>query len=331
MQNSERVLTKILREVCEEQGVAVRAFSADWIFHLSRADTVRYVFGYDFDLNPCTAQLIAKDKSATSDILGLKQIPRVEHQLFHKPEMKAYIPHTGNWQAILAYAQGHGFDVVCKPNSGTGGADVLRARNVVDLEQVVHALFAKYRSICLSPFAAIEQEYRVIILRSECVLSYLKLRPSIIGDGVKTKCDLIADFIRSAQGSTVEWPLEKDEDDSGLTLNDVVPAGIRIHLSWRHNLGQGSTLRLVGPDTRSDLGLDQLALRAARAIGLQVGAVDLVQTTEGLQVLEINSGLMMERFARLAADGYRSAKWVYSRIISEMFALRTDSETNYRR
>src|ERR1700677_275698 len=108
MQNNQRALTAILKEIALERALQLETFSSDWIFLLRNGTTTRHVFGYDFELNPCTAQLIAKDKSATSDLLGLHRIPRVEHAIFHHPQMRQYVPHRGNWCCMLEYAQLNG-------------------------------------------------------------------------------------------------------------------------------------------------------------------------------------------------------------------------------
>src|SRR4051812_14651259 len=101
MMKKVRALARILREIAAADGYALAEFSDAWLFCLSRDGVSRYVIGYDFDLNPAAAQLIAKDKSATSDLLQLHGVPRIEHVLFHHPEIAKYIPFTGNWDRLM--------------------------------------------------------------------------------------------------------------------------------------------------------------------------------------------------------------------------------------
>ena len=71
------MFTALLRQVCAERGIAITGFSSDWVLCLQREGAAAYVFGYDFPLNSATAQLIAKDKCATSDLLAFHGVPHV--------------------------------------------------------------------------------------------------------------------------------------------------------------------------------------------------------------------------------------------------------------
>ena len=78
---------------------------------------------------------------------------------------------SGSWGNIIDFAETYNHQLVCKPNDGTGGKDVFVVKNQLELEQAVHQLLEAYRSICLSPFYEIEQEYRVIVLAGQCACS----------------------------------------------------------------------------------------------------------------------------------------------------------------
>lgn len=306
--NSARVLTKIIRDIADRRKIAVDSMSDDWILALRSGGQTRRIFGYDFELNSCTAQLIAKDKSATSDSLERAGLPHIEHALFHHPDMRNYVPMAGNWPAMSAYAEKHQFDIVCKPNTGTGGSDVYRVGNQIELEEVVNRLFSKHRAIALSPFVDIHREYRLILLDGHCELAYYKTRPSICGDGTQTIADLLA-------SANLETP---DDFWKRHRRHDVLPAGQRLYVNWRHNLGQGSCPQILkGAEIAPEL--LHLAVQSAEAIGLRVGAVDIVEAAGQLRVLEINSGIMMERLARLAPDGMNIARRIYDKIICAMF------------
>jgi len=77
--NSERYLVKIIKEICSENEILYETFSYDWIFRLSKNGNVKYIYGYQFDNNSATSQLICSDKCATSDLLQFNKIPAVEH------------------------------------------------------------------------------------------------------------------------------------------------------------------------------------------------------------------------------------------------------------
>jgi glutathione synthase/RimK-type ligase-like ATP-grasp enzyme len=67
---------------------------------------------------------------------------------------------------------------------------------------------------------------------------------------------------------------------------------------WRHNLDAGARPVLVeAGETRA--ACVTLATDAARAIGIRFASIDLVRVGGAWQVLEINSGVMMEALAKL--------------------------------
>jgi len=49
--------------------------------------------------------MIAKDKSAVSDLLQFNNIPHVEHKLFLHPRLANYVSVQGNWTDMLSFAQ----------------------------------------------------------------------------------------------------------------------------------------------------------------------------------------------------------------------------------
>ena len=78
------------------------------------------------------------------------------------------------------------------------------------------------------------------------------------------------------------------------------------------NLGRGAVPRDIEPDP----GTVQLAQRAQRAVGLRVCAVDIVELSDGTQVvLEINDGIMMEHYSRHSPENAAKAHAVYDEIV----------------
>ena len=64
-------------------------------------------------------------------------------------------------------------------------------------------------------------------------------------------------------------------------------------LNWRHNLDSGAQPILLEHGEVRDACVE-IATRAAKAIGIRFASVDVVKADGGWQVLEINSGVMME-------------------------------------
>jgi hypothetical protein len=202
--NTERVLVLAVKEIAKELGIKFKAFSQNWIIRLEKNNNVKYIFGYNFDINGASGQLIANDKCATAELLTYNKVPAVEHRLFLRPDLSAYVASEGNWQEITQYFLKSGSDLVCKSNVGTGGNHVYRAQTLLELERSVHDLFRSKRAIALSPFIDIEAEYRLIMLDKTCELAYEKIRPEVTGDGRSTLLELI---LKHAAWRMICWPV----------------------------------------------------------------------------------------------------------------------------
>ncbi len=315
--NKERALVSLLREIAAEKGLQLTTFSQDWILRLQKGSVSRHIFGYNFEINSATAEQLAGDKSAISDLLENIGLAHVDHHLFLHPQLAGYVSPNGNWPEILAYVEDIGYPLVCKPNVGTGGEDVDRIDNGAELEQSVLALFQKHRAICLSPFLEIEQEYRVLMLDDECELIYAKRRPHVVGDGQSSVLELIEKLHLSGILSQ-ELAGQAIEQHRG-ELKHVPAAGQEVVISWKHNLGEGAAPQLVPGGPLHDQ-LVKLARAAQQAIGIRFASIDIVDVANELLVLEINSGVMMEYFVRHFADGRAKAKAIYAKAVDKMFA-----------
>jgi glutathione synthase/RimK-type ligase-like ATP-grasp enzyme len=307
-----RILPRILEELAEERALRLVSFSHDWVHRLESAQGATHVLGYVFDLNSAGSHALAKDKAATSEVLAHLGIPHVEHRLFLDPLEHPFLPSSGSWRAMLDYAERHEFRVVAKPNQGTGGKGVCLVSSPRELECAVHALFRAHRSIALCPFHRVDAEFRVIMLGSHPELAYSKERPTVTGDGASTLAELI---VRAVEAGSVPPRFAGAFEEGSLPLSTVPLPGERVSLTWKHNLAEGAFPREVD-DPRVFGRLTGLARATTRALGLSVAAVDILQVGEELMVLEVNPGIMMERYALASAEHYERAKDVYRRLLS---------------
>ena len=313
----ERVLVKALREIASERGIRFTSFSYDWIVRLELDGKIRYVHGYNFDLNNASAALIAGDKSAVASLLKWNEIAHVEHEFFLHPSLSGFVGTEGNWERAVEYASRHDFQVVCKPNVGTGGNRVYRVRNRRELEEAFHRLFQWERGICISPYYPIEDEFRLILLCGECVLSYVKRLPEIVGDGQSTVGALL--FQATDEGKVRPSVAVRTLDEMRISPAAVLRPGETVKVNWKHNLGQGSIPQPIR-DLRFASSLLGLAVEGAGACNISFASVDIIKTRAEYRILEVNSGVMMERYAKLAPEGYQEAKRVYGKAVGLMFA-----------
>ncbi|MDP3450909.1 MAG: hypothetical protein Q8R87_10030, partial [Anaerolineaceae bacterium] len=203
--------------------------------------------------------------------------------------------------------------LVCKPNEGTGGIDVFQVSSAVELELAVNSVFAHSRSLALSPFYPIAQEYRVILLNEQVKLVFSKTIQSLIGDGRSSFKQLLLE-----QNPSLIETIPTGEFSEEM-LKKIPKSGEKIPLNWKHNLGQGAQPEII-TDHALVTQLGSLALSAAQAVNARFASVDIICTGGDFKVLEINSGIMMESFARMNAENHQAAKSIYLEALNSTFS-----------
>jgi predicted ATP-grasp superfamily ATP-dependent carboligase len=295
MLTNRRIFVDALRRYCTERGIAIDVKSDGWLIVMQRDDRQRCAFGYDIGLNSAVAHRIANDKAATADVLAMTGVACVPHTLFLSPEMNQYVSRPGSWEAMLRLLAANPQGLVVKPNEGTTGESVFLVKTKPALELAVSRIFASHLSLAISPYVNIEDEVRVVLLDGEAIVVYGKNRPSIVGDGQHSLLELALAAIPAARRSTVLPGVIADLDQAELDF--VVPAGQRRVLNWRHNLDAGAQPTLLNEGKVRDACVE-IAVRAAKAIDISFASIDVVEVDGAWQVLEINSGVMMEALSK---------------------------------
>jgi len=295
MVNSQRIFVETIRGYCARHGMTAEVRADGWLIVMQRDPLRRFAFGYDVGLNSAVAHRIANDKAATSELLSLSGIACVPHALFLNPRLHAHGAPDGSWAAMLDLLARHPQGLVVKPNEGTSGRSVFRVASRPALELAVNDVFASHASLAISPYLAVEHEVRVVVLDDVPLVVYGKNRPSVIGDGRHSLLELAMAATSADRRSAVLRGMINDLTKA--ELDAVVPEGEHRVLNWRHNLDAGSRPALLQPGEMRDACL-ALAVQAAGAIGIRFASVDLVRADDRWQVLEINSGVMMEALSR---------------------------------
>lgn len=88
---------------------------------------------------------------------------------------------------------------------------------------------------------------------------------------------------------------------------------LRHDTEWRHNLSLGARAAIHSPEDFPEV--VSLAQKAGAAIGLRVCAIDIIKSPRGLEILEVNSGLMFESLLRQLPDMTDSVALIYHDIL----------------
>jgi glutathione synthase/RimK-type ligase-like ATP-grasp enzyme len=314
MLNSHRAFVDAVRKYCARHGIAVEVRSQGWLIVMQRGPRRHFAFGYDLGLNSAIAHRIANDKAATAEILQLCGVPCVPHTLFLSPKLNEYVPPQRPWEAMLRLLRENPNGIVVKANEGTSGKSVFKVSTEPDLELAVHEIFSSNLSLAISPYVDIENEVRVVLLDRRPLVVYDKNRSSVTGDGKHSLLELALAATPVERRSTVLSGMADNLDKAA--LDQVLPLGQRHVLNWRHNLDAGAQPIVLeqGPIREACV---QIAVDAAKSIDIRFGSIDVVRVNGSWQILEINSGVMMEALSRLHPDLVDAA---YSAALDRVFA-----------
>jgi glutathione synthase/RimK-type ligase-like ATP-grasp enzyme len=314
MLNSQRIFVDAVTGYCAKRAIAVDVRADGWLIVMQRGASRRFAFGYDAGLNSAVAHRIANDKSATAEVLRISGIACVPHALFLNPEMNQYIRARGSWETMLGLLNGSLSGIVVKPNEGTSGKSVFRVTSKPALELAVKQIFASHMSLAISPYLDIEDEVRVVLIDEAALVVYSKSRPAAEGDGKHSLLELALEVTSADRRSTVLAGMMAELDKA--ELDAIPPPGQRRVLNWRHNLDSGAQPVLLQPGEIRDACVE-LAVKAAQAIDIRFASIDVVRVAGEWQVLEINSGVMMEALSKVHPELVYA---VYDAALDKVFA-----------
>jgi len=296
----------IVEEICNEENINCKFISKNWIIVMEKNGVTKFITGYKFGINNHAIGELLDDKYATYELLKMKDIPVIEHNILYAERNNNYYAEGCN---NLAYAKNllykYNNDIVIKINDGTCGMNVMHVQNEDELRSQYQRLSEKYFSMSICPFYDIENEYRAIVLNNNVELVYKKVKPVVIGDGNKTVKELLLEFnevyFKNVKDDNLEKVLEKNEE---------------FEYDWHFNLARGARASLDINDDIMDK-LKCLATDTSNKIGLGFGSIDIIKTKDNrFFVMEINSGVMMENFIKQIPNGYMIAKNVYKKAIN---------------
>ncbi len=290
---------KMIYEICREKGISFSLVSKDWIMILEKDHKVRYLCGYKFGLNDHAIGNVCDDKYALYEVLNHFSIPVSEYKIVFSDYDK---------RDVLQYFQKNHHDIVVKVNDGTCGNGVFHVTEEERLFSLLDELLIQHYSVSLSPFYAIRNEYRFIVLDHKIELCYGKKRAIVVGDGKRSLYELLCEFNPSYFTSSPN------------PFSRVLDEGEVYSYSWQHNLSKGAIPFVISQNHLQGK-LKDLALEVSRKLNLRFASIDLIECEDGsIMVLEVNSGVMIQHFAEEVENGEEIAKKVYSKAIDLMFS-----------
>ena len=246
---------------------------------------------------PHIAVELASDKEETNKILASLGLPVPRQELVQSEDM-----------AVRA-ARRLGFPVVTKPYNGNHGRGI--SIRLVDDEEVragFRAAREHSRSVIVENFLE-GADHRLLVVNGELVAATRRTPGHVVGDGVRTIAELVevvnADPRRGVGHEKVLTKIQLDREAemmmerAGHTAQSVPPADEIVYLRSTANLSTGGTATdvtdIIHPDNRD------MAVRAIRAIGLDVGGVDFLSPNIAESYRTVGGGICEVN----AAPGFR--------------------------
>lgn len=288
----------VIKEICKELNIDYKTISKDWITILEKDEKVHYIVGYKFDLNGNGISRIMDDKYAFYELVKLYKFPIIEHNIIFKNYDKKEVE-----TLFCKYNK----EVVIKINTGTCGKDVYKVNKIEELFKLLDDLLNNNFSLSLCPYVNIKNEYRVILLDDEVLLTYGKIKPVVYGDGKKSIKDLLIEFNPYYFNKIDNLPKK------------ILKTNEFYEYSWKFNLYQGA-MPFLEIDDKIKKKIIKEGLKIAKKLNLRFCSLDFViDDNDNLLLMEANSGVMMDNFIKIIPNGMDIAKDIYRKVINKMY------------
>jgi len=246
---------------------------------------------------PHIAVELASDKEETNKILASLGLPVPQQELVQSET-----------QAVRA-ARRIGFPVVTKPYNGNHGRGIsIRLTSEAEVAHGFTVAREHSRSVVVESFLE-GDDHRLLVVNGQLVAATRRTPGHVVGDGEHSVAQLIdlvnQDPRRGVGHEKVLTRLELDAqahkmlERAGLTAESLPARAQTVYLRSTANLSTGGTATdvtdVIHPDNR------EMAERAVRAIGLDVGGVDFLSKNITESYRQIGGGICEVN----AAPGFR--------------------------
>lgn len=284
--------TQAIVDAAIERGIPVIRIGRGNIIQLGYGKYHKKMEGTLSESTSCISADIASDKAITNELLAQAGIPVPRGILCYSAE-----------EAVEA-AESIGYPVVVKPSNGNQGKGV--SLDLQSKEEVISAynIASKINDCVLVEEYIKGNDYRVLIVGNQVSAVALRVPAYVIGDGIHSIKELVE--IKNSddkRGIGHEKPLTRIVIDDisinllkkqGYTPDSIPGKGVRVCLKSNGNLSTGG--EAIDCTDRIHPYNQEIAIRAARIIGLDIAGVDItcadiskpIQAGRGA-VIEVNA------------------------------------------
>ena len=289
--------TASLVRAAEERGIPWLRLNEQSLVQLGHGKYQQRIQATVTGRTPHIAVELASDKEETNKILASLGLPVPKQELVQSED------------GALRAARRLGVPVVTKPFNGNHGRGI--SIHLMTDEEVIEGFKAARehsRSVIVENFLS-GDDHRLLVVNGELVAATRRTPGHVVGDGNRTIAQLVelvnADPRRGIGHEKVLTRLVLDAQAEmmmervGYTADSIPLEGETVFLRSTANLSTGGTATdvtdIIHPDNRD------MAVRAIRAIGLDVGGVDFLSTNIAESYKSIGGGICEVN----AAPGFR--------------------------
>jgi cyanophycin synthetase len=289
--------TASLVRAAEERGIPWLRLNDQSLVQLGHGKYQQRIQATVTGRTPHIAVELASDKEETNKILAGLGLPVPKQELVQSED------------AAVRAARRLGFPVVTKPFNGNHGRGIsIRLLNDDEVRAGFVAAREHSRSVIVENFL-VGDDHRLLVVNNELVAATRRTPGHVVGDGTRSIAELIEivnqDPRRGVGHEKVLTRLELDAQAAmmmervGYNAESVPKSDEVVYLRSTANLSTGGTATdvtdIIHPDNRD------MAVRAIRAIGLDVGGVDFLSPNIAESYKTVGGGICEVN----AAPGFR--------------------------
>ena len=289
--------TTSLVRAAEERGIPWLRLNEQSLVQLGHGKYQQRIQATVTGKTPHIAVELASDKEETNKILASLGLPVPRQELVQ------------NEEGALRAARRLGVPVVTKPYNGNHGRGIsIRLNTEEEIIEGFKAAREHSRSVIVENFLS-GDDHRLLVVNGELIAATRRTPGHVVGDGRSTIARLVdevnADPRRGVGHEKVLTRLVLDAqaammmERAGHSADSVPKAEEVVYLRSTANLSTGGTATdvtdIIHPDNRD------MAVRAVRAIGLDVGGVDFLSTNIAESYRKVGGGICEIN----AAPGFR--------------------------
>ena len=240
---------------------------------------------------------VAQDKQLTNKLLEDAGLPVPRQRVVRSAE--------GAVQAARRLR----YPLVVKPLDASHGRGISIGLTTEEEVQVAFAQAQEYRSYVIVEELVPGSDHRVLVINGEVVAVSERVPGHVVGDGQRTVAELVeivnSDPRRGVGHENVLTKLEIDHqaercmEKAGVNLETVLEAGQVLYLRSTGNLSTGGTA--IDRTDMIHYENAQIAIRAAKIVGLDVAGIDFIIPDISRPVSEVGGGIVEVN----AAPGFR--------------------------